>query len=240
MILFLLLFFHYHCEAQKIAILSYGSLVNMRAHSVTHARLCSSNFSPTDIQFPISYSLMPKRDRISAIINAQTGSNKRCWIAISCFDSLENAVQNLAAREGSAFNQKEKKYSEQSIFYMRKKTSPESLLHSEHILPFAPGWVMKTENNRLQQIPDTSIKKILEWAAGNNVDAVLWVSCPMLSGSMDELEGALINNKKLLSNAQNYIKKLPDGPQTDFEKAVINGRVALEKYRRNVWQPKKD
>ncbi len=212
----------------------------MRAHSVTHAQLCSSTFLPTDIQFPISYSLMPKKDRISAVINVKSGINKRCWIAISCFDVLSQAAQNLAAREGSAFSEKEKKYSEQSIFYVKKRSGSEPLLNSERIVPIALGWVIKTENNTLQQIPDNTVKKIIDWANEHTVDVVLWVSCPVLTSSMEELVSALLDDKKLLSNAQSYIKKLPDGPQTDFEKAVINGKVALEKYRRNVWQQKKD
>lgn len=215
---------------EKIGILAYGSLVNMPAHSITKAHLCATVFAPTDISFPIGYTLMPKRDRISAVIDINEGIAKRCWGALSCYESFEQAVQNLAAREGAAYNKEHKKYTDRYIFYVKKLKEGQSALADEQPIPYAQGWIMKVEHSFRQRLPDTIIQKIIAWAEAHKATAVLWASCPRVNESTKEMLSELVRNNTLLQNAQRYITKLPDGPQTLFEKAVIDGKKALERY----------
>ncbi len=217
---------------QRIGILSYGSLVNRPTHSVTGAYLSASQFEPTSVLFPITLSLLDHKQRITAVIDTVRGTPKRVYLATSHFNSLQKAMQNLAAREGAPFLKNEKKYSTEFIFYIKKISSHEKIQKDELPLQFEE-WVIHDSPDSRQKLNNTLIDEIMGLAKQHSLDAVLWVSCPIVSQNSQEFVAQLIQDPVLLKNAQIYIKWLADGPQSELEHAIMGGKQKLMSLMQN-------
>ena len=200
---------------QKIAILSYGSLVHRPIHSVTGAQLEACDFEKTDIAFPVGLSVLNNTNRITAVIDNKEGVLKNIWVATSLCPSFYDAMQNLAAREGAAYDPGLEEYDTRYIFYIKKKDTL---------------WIIKNDTVARQKISDEIINQLIEWASQHEFTGILWTSCPIITLSSQQLVERLLQDDILLHNAQEYIAIMPDGPQTPLEKAIINGKDSLMKF----------
>lgn len=213
---------------EKIGILSYGSLVHRPQHSITGIQIKAYDFKPTKIFFPINLSLLANTNRITAVIDNENGAPRAVWAALSQFNKFDLAINNLAAREGAQYFPDAKKYDTRYIFYVRKilfnKVNAE-----EQIIPSFPGWVIKNDSKRRQKLADILIEQIIEWAQNNNIQAVIWTSCPIVPMARYQFIEHLLNDSELLKNAQEYVRILPGGPQTTLEKAIMAGNGALQR-----------
>ena len=106
-------------DKRKIAILSYGSLVNQATNRRTGVKLEATPFILTPVQLPVSLSRISQDNRLTAVIDRQ-GELKRVYAAQSKFQWLPNARHNLAAREGASYRGQTDGYRLNSIFYMKK------------------------------------------------------------------------------------------------------------------------
>lgn len=212
---------------ERIAILSYGSLVKRSNHSVTGAHLRASPFEPTTISFPISLSPLAHKDRITAVIDTQYGGPKRVWVATSGFSSLHDAMQNLAAREGAPYLKNKKQYDTRYLFYVKQLAPGQKNQKGEQLLPAFEGWVIHDTADRRQQLDTTIINEIISFAKKNSFDAVVWVSCPIVPISSRDFIARLVKDPVMLKNAQMYVKLFADGPQTDLERAILQGKQNL-------------
>ncbi len=213
-------------DQEKIVILSYGSLVKRPAHSVTGVQLHATEFLPTSLYFPIDLSLLKNTDRITAVINTATGSQKRVWAAQSLCATFEQAAQNLAAREGASFLAESQKYDVQYIFYI-KKAKNKTVRTSDEKLSSDKKWIIKNDSHKCQMLSEFLIDQLIKWAADHRVSSILWTSCPIVAMPYEEFIKLLLKDDTLLYNAQYYIRDLPDGPETPLEKAIDAGKESL-------------
>ena len=212
-------------DARKIAILSYGSLVNQRENQQTGARLeIRGNFQPTSISLPVSLSRRSNGPRITAVIDRE-GEPKRVWAAISVFGYLPNARNNVAAREGAQLRSQEQGYDLSNVSYMKRLMPGRNRDNNEEAIA-GTNWAIRTEDAR-KKLPANIAKSIVDWAENNGFSAVIWASYPSNLGSKAEVIKLLVSDDALLRNTQAYVQNLPDGPQTDFERAVMAGKDAL-------------
>lgn len=227
--------YHYRNESdvqdkRNIAIISYGSLVNQPQNLITHVRLEATQFQPTTIQLPVSLmressSNTPQR-RITAIID-RTGELKRVWAATSTFHYLPNARNNLAAREGSRLQSQATGYDLNNIFYMKKLLPGRTKDNNEEVIPQTDRWVIRVASHELQKLPTNIAQSIARWADNNTITAVIWASFPPNIASKHEVIQRLIADQILLHNTQAYVRNLPDGAQSSFEREIISGREAI-------------
>ena len=214
---------------KKIAILSYGSLVRQKKNNQTQAVLEATPFSATAIHLPVSLSRQSQGPRLTAVIDSK-GDPKRVWAATSHFHFLPNARNNLAAREGSRYMGERKGYDVTNIFYMKKLLLHQTKDSNEKMIP-STNWAIRLPSNTNQQrqeLPDDVVRDIAAWADRSGYTAVIWASFPPNISSQKKMIRRLIRNDALLANTQDYVRNLPDGPQSEFEQAVIAGREALE------------
>jgi N-formylglutamate amidohydrolase len=217
-------------DKRKIAILSYGSLVNQPANLTTGARLQASTFAPTDIQLPVSLmressSNTPQR-RITAVVD-RDGDLKRVWAARSRFKFMPNARNNLAAREGARLQSQDAGYDLANIFYMKKLVPGRMRDSNEEVVPGVDGWVIRTAANNRQQLPVEVQNNVARWANANGYSAVIWASFPPNISNQQEVIRRLAEDDTLLRNTQEYVRNLPDGAQSALERVILVGKDAL-------------
>ncbi len=215
-------------DKRKIAVLSYGSLVNQVANRQTGARLEATPFKPTDTMLPVSLMRLSSGNRITAVIDRQ-GDPKRAWAATSQFQWLPNARNNLAAREGSPYRGPEAGYDLNNIFYMKKLLPGRIKDNNEAAVP-GTNWVIRIESNERQQLPVEAAQQLVRWADANGYSAIIWASFPPNISSRAVVIQKLLGNDELLRNTQDYVRQLPDGPQTPFERAIMAGDQALRNF----------
>lgn len=213
-------------DKRKIAILSYGSLVRQNTNNQSGAKLEASAFSPTNIQLPVSISRQSQGNRMTAVID-KNGDLKRVWAATSQFQFLPNARNNLAAREGSPYRGQDIGYDLTNIFYMKKLLPDRMKDANEELVPNTDRWVIRTEANERQRIPAATAQALAQWADANGYAAITWASFPPNLSSQQAAAAKLIENAELLRNTQEYVRNLPDGAQSVFERAIIDGPDAL-------------
>lgn len=216
-------------DKRKIAILSYGSLVNQNTNNQTGAKLEATAFAPTTIQLPVSIGRQSQGNRMTAVID-KNGDPKRVWAATSKFQFLPNVRNNVAAREGSPYRDQDTGYDLTNIFYMKKLLPDRMKDSNEELIPNTNRWAIRTENNERQRIPTAAAQALAQWADANGYSAIVWASFPPNLSSQQAATAKLIENAELLHNTQDYVRNLPDGAQSAFEKAIIAGRDALRTF----------
>jgi|GEM_PF-1522709 len=219
---------------RKIAILSYGTLVK-KSVGPTGVDLQASFFQPTDILFPISLSRICA-NRLTATIDIN-GEPKRVWYATSSYGYLPNARNNLAGREGSDYLGQAKGYDVSSISYMKRLTHGQTKDNNEELVPgTANRWVIRVEAISQQIIPPALAKQIATWADKEGYSAVIWVTLPINVKSREEAIDKLLYDPTFLANTQEYVKNLPEGPQTTFENAILAGIEVLKDLKTTAQQ----
>ncbi len=217
-------------DKRKIAILSYGSLVNQSDNRHTGARIETFGFQPTTLTLPVSITRFSQTHRFTAVIDSN-GYPKRVYAAQSKFQFLPNARNNLAAREGSSYRGQERGYDLKYMFYMKKLAPGARKDTNEEFIPGTNWVILKPENPR-QRLSDTIAQSIAEWANSNNYTAVIWASFPPNVESQKSAAEKILQDHDLYYNTKDYISNLPDGPQSPFEKAVVQGPDAVRDFMR--------
>lgn len=218
-------------DKRKIAILSYGSLVRQDTNRQTGAKLEASPFNPTSIQLPISLTRLSQGNRITAVID-RDGDLKRVWAATSRFQYLPNARNNLAAREGANYRNQASGYDLTNIFYMKKLLPGREKESNEETISGSQRWVIRSQANERQRLPLAKAQNLARWADEQGYTAIIWASFPPsndLSSHADVIR-KLLGNSELLSNTQDYVRNLPDGAQSPFERAILAGAQALRSF----------
>lgn len=200
-------------DRREIAVLSYGSLVNDPAPDNRPA-LKAGQFSRSNITLPVALSRQSQGNRITAVIDNTLGTDKTMYYATSKFHFLPNARNNLAGREGVPFRSGQ--YSLDNIFYMKKGGTRDS---NETPISGSHNWVMRASDSRVVLSNDKSLE-IAKWADQKGYTAVIWASFPPNKSSIREVARNLLSDTELLRNTKNYVDLLPDGPQTDLERAI--------------------
>jgi hypothetical protein len=211
---------------RKIGILAYGSLVHQSVNVDTGAMLQASAFVRTPVTLPVSMLRLssagkPTR-RITAVID-NLGQPKNVYVATSGFAFLPNARNNLAAREGAPYYGQGVGYDLNNIFYMKKLQGSQSPDNNEARVDNT-DWVIRRAPNPRQQIPPAMAAALARWADSpeRRYDALIWASFPPNCDSQDDVVQKLISDTVLLNNTKEYIRNLPEGPQTQFEQFIVN------------------
>lgn len=212
-------------DVRRIAILGYGSLINDPRELKIIAPFTQTNF-----EFPVSLSRessqgTPKR-RITAVIDNQSQFRKPVWYAESEYKFLPNARNNLALREGVKFDPSSNKRHLANIFYLKKLLQNRRPDSNESKIG-ETDWVVRNlayGNNDRQQLPVDVLKTIINWADSKGFSAIIWASFPPNKTNREIIQ-ALRGDSVLLANTKDYVRILPGGPQTDFEKAIIDGNL---------------
>jgi hypothetical protein len=213
-------------DLRNIAILSYGSLVNQPVNSESGVRLeADYPFEPTNTYLPVNLMRKSLSNRVTAVIDSENGLPKRVWAVTSKFKFLPNARNNLAGREGAPYRGRDTGYSLDNIFYMKKLLPGRAKDANEKVV--SGRWVIRNANDSRQDLPMDVAINLADWADENNYGAIIWASFPPNINSESELIQMLLQDDTLLANTQNYVNILPDGPQTDLEVAVVQGKAAL-------------
>ena len=168
---------------------------------------------------------------MTAVID-RDGDPKRVWAATSKFQFLPNARNNVAAREGSPYRGQDTGYDLTNIFYMKKFAHGRMKDANEETIAGSDRWVIRTEANERQRIPMGTALALAQWADANGYSAIMWASFPPNLSSQQVAAAKLLENAELLRNSQDYVRKLPDGAQSAFEKAIVAGLMHLMIYSR--------
>lgn len=217
-------------DKRKIAVLSYGSLVNQAENRHTGARIETYGFHPTPLTLPVSITRFSQTHRFTAVIDSN-GYPKRVYAAQSKFQFLPNARNNVAAREGSSYHGQESGYDLKYMFYM-KKLAPGANKDSNEESIQGTRWVIRIPENPRQKLSTETAQSIVQWADSQNYTAVIWASFPPNVESQKAAAAKILEDNDLYYNTKDYIINLPDGPQSPFEKAVVQGPEAVRNFIR--------
>lgn len=212
---------------RKIAILAYGSLVNQPRNIDTGAVLQASAFAPAEgITLPVSMSRISsegKPTRRMTLVLDNQGEPRNVYFATSNFTYLPNARNNLAAREGALYNEQKRAYNLTNIFYMKKIQAGGGRDSDESPVPGTSDWViLKAAPNPRQKLSAETEKALARWADNHGYSAIIWASFPPTLESPENGVQRLNSDAQLLRNTYDYVKNLPGGPQTQFERAIVN------------------
>lgn len=217
-------------DRRAIAILAYGSLVNQPINPRNNVQLIANPFIETDLNFPIALSRRSQGDRITAVIDNQLGEPRQVWASLSGFSYLPNARHNLAAREGTPLRSAHTGYDLSNIFYMKKLLHGKPKDSNEEIVPGMPQWVIRATENPRQKLLVPTVQAVAQWADLNGFDAIIWASFSPTFNSNAEIMQALLDHDELLYNTQEYTLLLPNGPQTELERIMVNGKDAVRSH----------
>lgn len=217
-------------DKRKIAVLSYGSLVNQCANRHTGACIETYGFHPTSLTLPVSITHLSQTHRFTAVID-NNGYPKRVYAAQSKFQFLPNARNNLAAREGSSYRSQDRGYDLKYMFYMKKLAPVARKDSNEEIIP-GTNWAILIPENSRQKLSNATAQSIAQWADSQNYSAVIWASFPPNVESQKAAATKILEDNDLYYNTKDYIINLPDGPQSPFEKAVVQGPEAVREFIR--------
>jgi hypothetical protein len=223
---------------KKILIFSYGSLVSQKENKKTGDVLKATSFAKTEIQVPVSFTflagcspccqIMPNNYkkfpncRATVTIDSNSDEFKNIWAARSKFHSLQNARNNLAAREGAPFLGIHKGYEVKHIFYIRKLSYQYPKKSYETFIKSFQDWVTLKPYKAHQKLPHMVLSDMVNYALKKNADAAIWAALPS-NIDAESLDILLEHNKNFVKNSYNYIKKLtPGNKYTDFEQKILN------------------
>ncbi len=224
-------------DKRNIAILSYGSLVRQPVNLQNGVQLRSGPFeATTNLYLPVSLTRKSQGGpRFTAVIDPLSVDLKMVWAAESNFAYLPNARNNLAGREGAPYRGQGNAYDLTNIFYIKKilpgRPGPRS---NEMIVSGTTNWIIRKESNSSRQLASGTAKAIALWADSNNFNSVIWASFSQNITQANAIRDLLADDI-LLVNTQAYVRNLADGPQSDFERAIVSGKDALRSIRLNAY-----
>jgi hypothetical protein len=221
-------------DKRKIVVFAYGSLINQKKSPSNKNKLKAGPFVETNIKVPVSLkrisSANTENRRATLIIDNESKDTRNLWAAFSKFAYLPNARNNLAAREGTAYNNQQEGYNLRNIFYMKKLLSGQTSDVNEIPLQNVTGnWVVRGGLEIL--LPsDLILRQMAEYANKNGADAAIWAAFPS-NTTWKEVLDKLRDDRTFWINTIDYIGSLPD-PKTALENKFLFGRISPIGYPR--------
>lgn len=227
---------------EKILVLSYGSLVKQKDNKKTGALLRATDFHKTSLEVPISFTFIaglpatllhshnkkllnkhPLR-RATATIDRLSKENKPFWFAVSKMNSLFEARNNLAAREGAPFLAEKNGYDLTHIYYVKKIDAAYKKAANERFIPGYKHWVAMRAPQR-QQLSLQQLQQLVAFTIKQKADAAIWVALPS-HVTQEELNKIIKRDYHFAHNTAAYIQKMPPGNiMSCFEKKVIKSVI---------------
>lgn len=203
-------------NARKIGIIAFGSLVNQPTSPVYKTTLHAGQFKNTDILLPIDFLRLSSKDtptrRITLVIDPK-GSKRPIWVALSDYKKLPEARADLSLREGLGGKL-------DYIAFIKKLEGRQQFSRANHnYISKDKKWVGNIKN-----LPDKFAHQLAIWAEKNGFDALIWTALPR-NKTKKEIENLLNTDNTLLANTQEYIKNLPTGPYTTFDKELVSKKA---------------
>jgi hypothetical protein len=188
----------------KIAVLAWGSLVwDRRKLAIT------DNFKPCGLHLPIEFCRVSGDGRLTLVVDDALGINCVTYLAVSAFDDLHDAVENLRVREGMP--------SAKGVGFVDIAAGKHSL--------------------RAVQRHPNAVATILAWVNANSFDAAVWTALPSnfsepeKGGEPFSVRAAIRYLEKLdapkLDVALSYVRRAPPQVQTPV-RAAVNARWPKE------------
>ncbi len=182
----------------KIAILGWGSLLwdPRELHLATPFELAGPNL-------PIEFCRVSKDHRLTLIIDEDYGTLCQTYVAASAFDNLDEAIANLAEREG-----------------MTRKAD----------VGFVTSAGQERSRLAAERHPH-SVETIADWALHAGYDAAIWTALGghfqqetgepfSVNAAMRFLEALEQNDAPAFAHALEYIRRAPAATQTPVRDAV--------------------
>lgn len=181
----------------KIAVLGWGSLIGDPRTLRT-----DGTWRPDGPWLPIEFSRVSSADHLTAVIDETHGARLRTYWTVSQLESLEEAIENLRAREGRRVG------TEQIGFFLSGKGQQEWPLATRRV----------NHRYRLQSV----LPELRSWADQSDCDAVIWTDLEpnfeQKTGRPFTVENALSYLKgldgKALEKAEEYMRKAPVQTET--------------------------
>jgi hypothetical protein len=181
----------------KIAVLAWGSLVwDRRGLSV------NGDFKPIGPNLPVEFCRMSRDGRLTLVIDETVGANCLTYAAMSAFDNLIEAKENLRQREDMP--------SVKGIGFV--------------------DLISGQQSDRAKQRHPNSVKTIADWTRANGFEATIWTALannfndPKKAEVPFSVEAAIRHldglDKLTFAKAIRYIRSAPPEIQTPGRTAV--------------------
>lgn len=182
----------------KIAILAWGSLywdlgcLNLKDED----KIAENNWKADGVKLPIEFSRVSNNGRLTLVIDDKNRTDINTYWAISKYEILGEAIENLRFREGSKYKR--------IIGYV-------DLIKN----------IQYSYNDNSTRYFD----KIKDWAKSKSIDAVIWTDLQSNFKSKFKEKYSCQNAMKYLNSltdycqkeeAKKYIEKAPENTQTKF------------------------
>jgi hypothetical protein len=181
----------------RISVLAWGSIVWDRRDLAILA-----DFEPTGPSLPIEFCRVSRDGRLTLVIDEAFGAPCITYSAMSAFDNLDAAIENLRHREG--------------------KPSPKDI-------GFTIPRRRRRSARAIERNPQ-AVKTITAWVNANGFDAAIWTALgnnfAEKTGEPFLVEAAIryleTRDEKTLDAALNYIRQAPPEVRTPVRKAAKN------------------
>ena len=179
----------------RISVLAWGSIIWDRGDLAIIA-----DFEPTGLSLPIEFCRVSRDGRLTLVVDEAVGAPCITYSAMSAFDNLDAAIENLRDRENMP--------------------SPKGVGFT---VPHC-GWRSARAVERHPQ----AVKTITAWVNANGFDAAIWTALgnnfAEKTGEPFLVEAAIryleTRDEKTLDAALNYIRQAPPEVRTAVRKAV--------------------
>jgi hypothetical protein len=180
----------------KISVLAWGSLVwDRRMLAIV------GDFAPTGPRLPIEFCRLSRDGRLTLVIDETFGKPCIAYSALSAFDDLDAAIENLRDREG---------------------------MPNSNGVGFTVADRGRNSAKALERHPH-ALETIMAWVNAKGLDAAIWTALGSnFAEKMREpfsIEGAIryleTSGDKMRYNALAYIRQAPQEIQTPLRDAVM-------------------
>ena len=191
----------------KIAVLAWGSLIWDRRELAI-----ATEFEPIGPHIALEFTRISRDGRLTLVLDEACGSSCGVYAALSAFDCLEAALENLWGREGS-----------------QGELLPKDVRTHGRV-----GWVDVVSDKHSQKSMERhpkAVDAIKCWAKANAYDAVIWTALASnfhekdKAGKAFSVDAALhylagLDNRLSFAVALNYIWSAPPEVDTPLRRAV--------------------
>lgn len=179
----------------KISVLAWGSLVWNRGKLAI-----VGDFAPTGPRLPIEFCRVSRDGRLTLVIDETFGKPCVTYSALSAFDDLDAAIENLRVREG---------------------------MPNTRGVGFTVADRGRQSARAIERHP-RAVKSITTWVKANGLDAAIWTALGSNFAEKTRepftVEAATryleTERAKMLDAALDYIRRAPQEVQTPFREAV--------------------
>lgn len=179
----------------RISVLAWGSIVWDRRNLAIIA-----DFEPTGPRLPIEFCRVSRDGRLTLVIDESFGTSSITYSALSAFDDLDAAIENLRDRESMP--------------------TPKGV-------SFTVADCSRQSARAIERHPH-AVKTITAWVNANGLDAAIWAALGSnfaeKASEPFSVEAAIryleTQNGKMLDSALNYIRRAPPEVRTPVREAV--------------------